>query len=124
MDDLQDIQRELKRLRNLDLFLNGTEDKLSERLKPIEEFDGTNPFSVSDYTESPLSGFHPETIRMALKNDEYFLGCRANHFVLIFGTTEADEYFFEDCVVCLANHKGGLQIRVFAFVEEDDNPES
>lgn len=106
----------------LNFFQNATEDELEKCLNPIEELDATNGFSVSDYTSSPFSGFHPKAVRMILKSDDYYLGSRADHFVLIFGVSEALDLELSDfsstwdeCVVCLANHKGAMQIKVFTF---------
>jgi hypothetical protein len=102
----------------LSLFLNATEDTLVKSLKPIEEFNGNEGFFVGDYCTSPLGGFHPEAVRMVLRDDGYFLSLRANHFVLIFGQSEVlhNGIDWDDCVVCLANHKGGLCIHVFQFI--------
>ena len=59
---------------------------------------------------------------MVLRDDDYYLGCRANHFVLIFGQSEVlgGDYSWGDCVVCLANHKGGLCIMVFSFKDDEE----
>ena len=97
----------------LEFFMNSTDDELEECLFAVEELSGSNDFSVGDPFESPLVDFHPNTVRMVEKNDDLYLGYRANHFVLIFGYSEFPT--FEDCVVCLANHKGGLCITVFKF---------
>ena len=98
-------------------FLDATDEALASLLTPIEEFNGNDGFTVADYCESPFAGFHPQAVRMVTRNDEYYLGYRADHFVLIFGQSEVlgDDYSWGDCVVCLANHKGGLCIRVFIF---------
>jgi hypothetical protein len=110
-----------KHAKHLHLFLNGSTDQLSEGLEELESLDGINGYSVEGYTESPFCGLHPEAIRMIKLPDENFLGLRASHFVLIFGTSEAiwsqDKDFVtdQDCVALLANHKGGLMIKVFFF---------
>ncbi|MCL2462698.1 MAG: hypothetical protein FWF44_08545 [Defluviitaleaceae bacterium] len=104
-------------------FLNTKDDDLPSLLTIVEDINAVNGFSDDGNTESPFGSFHPETVRMVVRNDENYLRYRANHFVLIFGQSEAfrDEYGWDDCVVCLANHKGGLSIAVFRFndVEEE-----
>lgn len=121
MSSYKEVIDQLKSDARLNLFLNATETKLAKILKPIEELNGNEGFTVGDYNESPFAGFHPSAVRMVLMDDDYYLGCRANHFVLIFGQSEAlnDEYIWDDCVVCLANHKGGLCVTVFTFADEE-----
>jgi len=119
MKNDQDLKRQMIHDNHLSFFLSATEDNLSKRLVSLEEFDGTTGFAVADYCTSPLAGFHPEAVRMVLKDDSRYLGCRANHFVLVFGQSEVlDDW--GDCVVCLANHKGGLCITVFTFNDLED----
>ena len=85
MNKYANIIQQLKHDSRLSDFLNCTEDELSKKLKTIEEFNGNEGFTVDDYTESPFSGFHPEAIRMVIRDDDYYLHSRANHFILIFG---------------------------------------
>jgi hypothetical protein len=117
---------ELRYKKRLDLFTNGTDDQLASQLKPVEELDGINGFSVSGYMDSPLCGFHPEAVRLVTRDDDYFLGSRADCTVLVFGWSEAmevevadNEVVFDQCVVSLANHKGGLQLKVFRFIDDE-----
>lgn len=116
---------ESKQAENLHFFQNAKEDEFPQKLKLIEELNGIEGFSVDGYTMSPLCGFHPKAVRMVVKDDDYYLGCRADNFVLIYGYSEAIEIMLDesasiwgDCVVCLANHKGGLIIQVFSFVDD------
>jgi hypothetical protein len=115
-----DCQLEMLHKLHLKFFQEAPEDELAYRLKEVEEYNGNEGFSVGDYNESGLGGFHPSAIRMVERNDDCYLGCRANHFVLIFGQSEALWYkqTWADCVVSLANHKGGLIITVFEFLDE------
>ena len=101
-------------------FLNATETALTERLYLVEDYNATDGFTVADYCTSAFSSFHPQAVRMVTRNDDYYLGCRANHFVLIFGQSEVfnNGYTWADCVVCLANHKGGLCVNVFRFIDD------
>jgi hypothetical protein len=99
------------------IFLHDTDEELPKYLLPIEDFNGNEGYTVADYCESPFAGFHPELIRMVTRDDDYYLSLRANHFVLIFGRSEALPDW-DDCVVCLANHKGGLCITVFSFLDD------
>jgi hypothetical protein len=103
--------------RHLRRFLNTEDKELPSILAPIEEFNGDKGFTVGGCTESPLGGFHPVATRMVLRDDDYYLGYRADHFALVFGQSEAlaNDYGWSDCVVCLANHKGGLCITLFGF---------
>jgi hypothetical protein len=103
--------------RHLRRFLNAEDKELPSLLAPVEAFSGNEGFTVCDCTESPLGSFHPVATRMVLCDDDYFLGYRADHFVLVFGQSEAldDDYGQSDCVVCLANHKGRLCITLFGF---------
>ncbi len=122
LDSLKKIQMEFQRSSRLRWFMSALDEDFPKKLKLVEEFDATNGFTAADYTESPLSGFHPEAVRMIMRDDDYYLSCRANHFVLIFGQSEAlGVYSWDDCVVCLANSKGGLQIKVFAFAEDEED---
>ena len=121
----EDLIIKQKRNKHFYLFLNGSEEQLTAGLEEIEWLDGTNGFTVSGYTESPFCGLHPEAVRMMELPDDYFLGTRANHFVLIFGTSEAlwaelpDSYeYYDDCVALLANHKGGLSVKMFRFKDK------
>ncbi|MCL2298560.1 MAG: hypothetical protein FWC27_00235, partial [Firmicutes bacterium] len=66
-------------------FLNATEIALAEQLLLVEEYNATDGFTVADYCTSAFSSFHPQAIRMVLRDDAYYLGCRADHFVLMFG---------------------------------------
>jgi hypothetical protein len=118
----EDIKVQQKHTKHFYLFLNGSVDQLTEGLEEIEYLDGINGYSVSGYTESPFCGLHPEAVRMMELPDDYFLGLRAEHFVLIFGTSEAvwvelsdSSSYMDDCVALLANHKGGLMVKVFRF---------
>jgi hypothetical protein len=116
MDNKTELNPLLKHNERLDFFLNATDDELSTKLELIEELNGTEGFSVLNYTESPFCGFHPKCVRMVLRNDDYYLKIRANHFVLIFGCSEALNDW-DECVVCLANHKGGLLINIYRFLD-------
>jgi hypothetical protein len=101
-------------------FLSIDESQLPSLLVPVEELDGNEGFTVGDYSESPLAGFHPEADRMVVRDDDHYLGCRAGHFLLAFGRTEAlwNDRGWADCVVCQANHKGGLRITVYGFNDD------
>ena len=101
-------------------FLNARDDDLPKLLHQIEHLCSANSDRLDDYMESPFCGLHPEAVRMVVRNDDYYLGIRANHFVLVFGQTEAlnKNDSWEDCVVCIANHKGGICINTFLFSEE------
>ena len=109
-----------KRNAHLCQFTLRDDTELPDLLTHIEECSWTNGFDIGDCNTSPLAGFHPEAVRMVERRDDYYLGSRAGHFVLIFGQSEAywvgDSY--GDCVVCLANHKGDLDINVFGFKDD------
>jgi hypothetical protein len=107
------------REKHLRVFLNADEDTLSTLLEKVEELNGLEGFTAEGYTESPFSGFHPKAVRMAVKNDEYCLSVRAEHFVLIYGWSEALDWY-NCCAVCLASHKGALTVQVFTFIEPPD----
>jgi hypothetical protein len=109
-----------RRHRHLRRFLNAEDSKLPSLLVPIEELNWAEGFCAADCTGSPLGSFHPRATRMVLCGDDYFLGCRADHFVLLFGQTEAvgDDDGRSDCVVRIANHKGALNIAVFGFKDD------
>ena len=100
----------------LSLFQNASDDVLASELSLIQEYSGIGGFTVADYCESPFCGFHPEAVRVIARDDDYYLGRRADHFVLIFGWSEAlldqDD---QECVLCLTNHKGGVTVRVYKF---------
>ena len=119
MNDMQ-IERN-KHHTHLSLFLNTVDKELPWLLKEDEEFNGNEGFTVGDYTSSSFGSFHPEAVRMVLQEDDYYLGYRANHFVLIFGQAEVlgGSHSWGDCVVCLANHKGGLCVSVFTFKDDE-----
>lgn len=51
-----------------------------------------------------LNVFHPQNVYMVTMNDDYFLGMRANHFVIEEGTSE--EYGEVPVYLVSANHKG------------------
>ena len=104
---------------DLGIFLDATDEELQKKLKLLEKFDDAEDYSVDKFEESALAGFHPESVRMIIKDDDYYLGRRANHFVLIFGWSEAFGYG-NGCVVCLANHKGSLCVTVFTFINEGE----
>ncbi len=120
MNTIYDDLNRLKHGYHLSLFLNSTDSELPGLLKLEEEYNGIDGFNVADHSVSILGSFHPESVRMVIKDDDNYLGCRANHFILIFGRAEvfADiGGFWGDCVVCIANHKGGLQILVYSFID-------
>ena len=87
--------------RGQQLFLNATDERLAKYLKKADE--------------SIFDGFHPLAVRMVIKADDYYLGTRADHFVLLFGYTESIGDG-ETCVVCISNHKGSAIISCFTFI--------
>lgn len=115
-----------KRENHLTLFLNAPSYTLSKHLVPIEQLIGGEEFP-SDYSSSYIGGFHPISTRMELEDDDsHFLpehgyqSIRANHFVLIYGESEAlsNSDGWGDCVLCVANHKGNLTLTMFAFRDD------
>ena len=113
LDDSEDLETERERTTQYreDIFLHASDDMLPNYLRLIEEIE------PNEYAEDSLfATFHPRTIRMVEKDDDYYLDSRANHFVLIFGCSEGLPWC-GDCVVMLANHKGDLHIKVYEFAE-------
>jgi hypothetical protein len=110
------------RNKHLYSFLNCPDDVLAERLTLIETISWVNAYPKFDINpESPFAGFHPEAVRMVIKPDQFYLTSRADHFVLIFGYTEFPIEKDPDCVVCIANHKGHMDINVFNFKDDEEN---
>jgi hypothetical protein len=120
MDPITLKIEQLKHYYNLALFLNSSEDELFKALKLIEEYSGFNPFVVPGYEDSPLSGFHPETVRMIIDKEGAY---KIKDTVLIFGITVTTNNFFQDCVVAIGNDRGGILIRVFKFIPDKENDE-
>ena len=62
--------------------------------------------SMEEMTEKDIfeiNSFHAEKVYMLQENDDYFLGIRANHFVVEEGTSENHD---EIVYLISANHKG------------------
>lgn len=120
--------------KHISLFLNATDSELERWLDPIEELSGYNRILTPDYTNSPFWGFHPLAVRMVIRNDDYYLKNRADHFVLMYGSSEGmdppgetnppevfqtctSQWGYDDCIICLANHKGAMVITAYRFRE-------
>lgn len=59
-----------------------------------------------------LEFFHPNgETQTILKNDDYFLGNRANHFVIIDGYDE--DYDNVGAFILICNHKGSTTIQYY-----------
>lgn len=100
----------------LKLFLDSTDDELAELIVPIEKISGLDEFKSNKYGLSRITTFHPIATRMVIKDDGYYLGSRANHFVLLFGYTEHETW--PNCIMLLTNHKGWLDITMFGLKAE------
>ena len=110
-------KRSIKTEERRDFFTNASDVDIANALICIEtagEDDGF-PAGFGSFLDSPFGQFHPsKDVRVIVKNDCYYLNIRANHFVLLFGRSEALDNW-DDCVVCLANHKGVLVVKTFKF---------
>lgn len=77
--------------------------------------NGYTRVSVGEECEA-LDLFHAEDVYLVTREDDYFCGLRADHFVVELGWTEADlpddELYQHYCVVT-ANHKGNRQSVMF-----------
>ncbi len=65
MNSYREVIDQLKSDARLHLFLNATETKLAEILKPIEELNGNEGFTVGDYNE-PFGRVPPPAVRMVV----------------------------------------------------------
>ncbi|AEB29597.1 hypothetical protein CAR_c09040 [Carnobacterium sp. 17-4] len=70
-------------------------------LKVLFEAKPYDELTEKDMSE--LNSFHPEKVHMLEENDDYFLGMRANHFVIEEGTSENHDQI---TYLISANHKG------------------
>jgi hypothetical protein len=112
----QDLLNKSNFCANLKTFYAATDDELAKKLKLCEHLSYDDGNLNSNCHESLFASFHPKAVRMVVQQDDYYLNCRANHFVLIFGSSE--ELNDDDaCVVCLANHKGDIHINVYTFID-------
>ncbi|WP_209304576.1 hypothetical protein [Streptococcus cuniculi] len=62
-----------------------------------------------------LNAFHARSCCMILKNDDYYYGLRANHFVVEEGWSE--RHIFSRMKLISANHKGG---RAMVLIREGE----
>ncbi|WP_145232662.1 hypothetical protein [Staphylococcus arlettae] len=68
---------------------------------------------LEDYEKDILNGFHPKEIHTVKMDDAYFCDVRANTFVVMFGYDEYSD--FEKSILVLANHKGLMYFKMFAY---------
>ena len=110
-----DCLRKAKTEARREFFMNASADEIAQSLVEIENLYWGNANAPTDDIHSPFGWFHPSsTVRVIVKNDDYYLNARANHFVLLFGYSEALDVW-DDCVVCIANHKGWMTVTTYKF---------
>ena len=77
--------------------------------------NGHTQFEYNDGgVDEVISQFHMTSATVVKMNDDYFCGIRANHFVVEFGWSEAEE---GDFLLITSNHKG---FRMSVYFKIDD----
>ena len=89
--DAEDI-REIEDVKTLLAVCSVTSD-VAEILELTEviSFDDIKMVKHTDSGDvGVINGFHPAKVHMIERNDDYFLGLRADHFVIVDGTSEGN----------------------------------
>lgn len=76
--------------------------------------DSVKSFNYDAEIDYEVKHFHMTSAMVIKKDDDYFCGIRANHFVVEFGCVEEEDGFF---LLVTANHK---EFRKSAYFEVDD----
>lgn len=69
--------------------------------------------NLSDFDKKYLNNFHVTNVSMVEKDDEYFVGLRANHFVVEEGWNEKNNniWYLVSC-----NHKGNRAMTLIEMI--------
>ena len=90
---------------------------LEEKIEEILNKHGTQPRPIFEQPHWSIESFHPTTVQMVERNDSWFCGMRANHFVVITGWNEED--YDRYSIMVIANHKGELKYRTATYYDTD-----
>lgn len=98
----------------------GQYGKKNVLFKNLDLFDRSKSQSINETAIKFLSGFHTEDSAMIERQDDYFVGLRANHFVIEIGKSEypyENDRLDQKYALVTANHKGK---RVITGIRLDD----
>jgi len=91
---------------------------LEEKIEEIIKEHGTQPRLIFEKPQWSIETFHPTNVKMVERDDSWFCGMRANHFVVIAGWNEEDYDLYS--IMVIANHKGELKYRTATYYDTDD----
>lgn len=86
-------------------------------IESLYERNAHYTFSFSEVVSPAFESFHPKEVLMIEKDDEWFCGLRANHFVVMSGWSEQYGDDFTVTIV-MANHKGDMGYTVIVSIKE------